>query len=208
MTLNLDPTNPTEGGDPDEFTDTHTPLVSNPLVSNLNPASPLVSNNALNPLVSNPLVSNPLVSNSTLNPLVSNPLVSNPLLPDGTEVHDIIDTSWKVTGGGTVASAMTAAVNVANAQALDGHFLFQLVISQDVHLRRSRPAAAPRTCIQDQIISSIPNPLVSNPLVSNPLVSNPLVSNPLVSNPLVSNATFALSAPGRRPGRLRRASPR
>ena len=43
--------------------------------------------------------------------------------------------------------------------------------------------------VQDQIISSIPNPLVSNPLVSNPLVSNQAL------NPLVSNATFALAPP-------------
>ncbi|HJR58889.1 MAG TPA: lectin-like protein [Vicinamibacterales bacterium] len=189
VTLNLDPTNPIDGAadpnNPNNFTDEHTPLVSNPLVSNLNPTSPLVSNNALNPLVSNPLV-----SNSTLNPLVSNPLVSNPLLPDGTEVHDIIDTSWKVTGGGTVASAMTAAVNVANAQALTGHFLFQLVIHKTSSYGGAAGCGA-KDVIQDQIISSIPNPLVSNPLVSNPLVSNPLVSNPLVSN-----ATFALSAPG------------
>jgi hypothetical protein len=189
VTLNLDPTNPVDGAadpnNPDNFTDDHAPLVSNPLVSNLNPQAPLVSNNALNPLVSNPLV-----SNSTLNPLVSNPLVSNPLLPDGTVVHDIIDTSWKVTGGGTVASAMTAAVNVANAQALTGNFLFQLVIHKTSSYGGAAGCGA-KDVIQDQIISSIPNPLVSNPLVSNPLVSNPLVSNPLVSN-----ATFPLSAPG------------
>jgi hypothetical protein len=193
VTLNLDPTNPVDGGadpnDPDNFTDEHTPLVSNPLVSNHGPQNPLVSNNSLNPLVSNPLVSNPLVSNSTLSPLVSNPLVSNPSLPDNTMVHDIIDTSWKVTGGGNVASAMTAAVNVANAQALAGHFVFQLVIHKTSSYGGAAGCGA-KDVIQDQIISSIPNPLVSNPLVSNPLVSNPLVSNPLVSN-----ATFALSAP-------------
>ena len=59
-----------------------------------------MSNRALNPLVSNPLV-----SNNSLSPLVSNPLVSNNLLPDGTVVYYIIDTVWKVTGDGTVASA-------------------------------------------------------------------------------------------------------
>jgi hypothetical protein len=185
VTLNLDPTTPTEAGDPNNFTDTHTPLVSNPLVSNLNPPAPLVSNKALNPLVSNPLV-----SNNTLNPLVSNPLVSNSAVPDGTPVYDVIDTTWKVTGDGTVASAMSAAVNVANAQALEGSYVFQLLI----HKTSSYGGAAgcdAKDVIQDQIISSIPNPLVSNPLVSNPLVSNPLVSNPLVSN-----STFALSAPG------------
>lgn len=185
VTLNLDPTTPTGGGDaPNAFTETHTPLVSNPLVSNLNPTSPLVSNAALNPLVSNPLV-----SNDSLNPLVSNPLVSNPLLPDGTQVYDIIDTTWQVTGQGTVASAMTAAVNVANAQALQGSFTFQLLIYKTSSYGGAAGCAA-KNVVQDQIISSIPNPLVSNPLVSNPLVSNPLVSNPLVSN-----ATFALSAP-------------
>jgi hypothetical protein len=189
VTLNLDPTTPTEGGDPNTFTDTHTPLVSNPLVSNLNPASPLVSNRALNPLVSNPLV-----SNDSLSPLVSNPLVSNTLLPDGTVVHDIIDTVWKVTGDGTVASAMTAAVAVANAQALEGSYVFQLIIYKTSSYGGSAGCGA-KNVLQDQIISSIPNPLVSNPLVSNPLVSNNAL-NPLVSNPLVSNSTFALSAPG------------
>ena len=164
--------------------------MSNPLVSNLNPPAPLVSNKALNPLVSNPLV-----SNNSLNPLVSNPLVSNSAVPDGTPVYDVIDTTWKVTGGGTVASAMSAAVNVANAQALEGSYVFQLLI----HKTSSYGGAAgcdAKNVIQDQIISSIPNPLVSNPLVSNPLVSNPLVSNPLVSN-----STFALSAPADGGGR-------
>ena len=47
-------------------------------MSNLTPATPLVSNTALNPLVSNPLV-----SNNALNPLVSNPLVSNGSLRKG-----------------------------------------------------------------------------------------------------------------------------
>ena len=56
-----------------------------------------------------------------------------------------------------------------------------------------------KNTLQDQIISSVPNPLVSNPLVSNPLVSNSAL-NPLVSNPLVSNSTFALSAPADGPG--------
>lgn len=194
VTLNLDPTTPVDAGSPNTFTDTHTPLVSNPLVSNLNPTSPLVSNTALNPLVSNPLVSNPLVSNSALNPLVSNPLVSNPALPEGTAVYNITDTTWTVTGQGTVASAMTAAVNVANAQALEGSYTFQLLIYKTSTYGGTVGCAA-KNVLQDQIISSIPNPLVSNPLVSNPLVSNSAL-NPLVSNPLVSNATFALSAPG------------
>ena len=103
--------------------------------------------------------------------------------------YNITDTTWKVTGAGTVASAMTAAVNVANSQALEGSYVFQLLIHKTSTYGGASGCDAKNT-IQDQIISSVPNPLVSNPLVSNPLVSNPLVSNPLVSN-----STFALSAP-------------
>ena len=134
------------------------------------------------------MVSNPLVSNNALNPLVSNPLVSNGSLPDGTPVYNITDTTWKVASNSNVASALSAAVNVANAQSLEGTFVFQLLI------HKTSTSAGSVGCtggnvVQDQIISSIPNPLVSNPLVSNPLVSNQAL------NPLVSNATFALAPP-------------
>ena len=74
------------------------------------------------------MVSNPLVSNNALNPLVSNPLVSNGSLPDGTPVYNITDTTWKVASNSNVASALSAAVNVANAQSLEGTFVFQLLI--------------------------------------------------------------------------------
>ena len=79
-------------------------------------------------------------------------------------------------------------MNVANAQSLEGTFVFQLLI------HKTSTSAGSVGCtggnvVQDQIISSIPNPLVSNPLVSNPLVSNQAL------NPLVSNATFALAPP-------------
>ena len=183
VTLNLDPTNDADPGNTNgTVNEDHTPLVSNPLVSN-HGATPLVSNAALNPLVSNPLV-----SNNALNPLVSNPLVSNGSLPDGTPVYNITDTTWKVASNSNVASALSAAVNVANAQSLEGTFVFQLLI------HKTSTSAGSVGCtggnvVQDQIISSIPNPLVSNPLVSNPLVSNQAL------NPLVSNATFALAPP-------------
>ena len=183
VTLNLDPTNDADPGNPNgTVNEDHSPLVSNPLVSNYTPATPLVSNTALNPLVSNPLV-----SNNALNPLVSNPLVSNGSL-EGETVYQITDTTWKVASNSNVASAVSAAVNVANAQSLDGTFVFQLLI------HKTSTSAGSVGCtggnvVQDQIISSIPNPLVSNPLVSNPLVSNQAM------NPLVSNATFALAPP-------------
>jgi hypothetical protein len=183
VTLNLDPTNDADPGNPNgTVNEDHTPLVSNPLVSNYTPATPLVSNTALNPLVSNPLV-----SNIAPTPLVSNPLVSNGSL-EGEMVYQIIDTTWKVSSGSNVASAVSAAVNVANAQSLDGNYVFQLLI------HKTSTSAGSDGCtggnvVQDQIISSIPNPLVSNPLVSNPLVSNQ------ATNPLVSNATFALAPP-------------
>ena len=123
VTLNLDPTNDADPGNTNgTVNEDHTPLVSNPLVSN-HGATPLVSNAALNPLVSNPLV-----SNNALNPLVSNPLVSNGSLPDGTPVYNITDTTWKVASNSNVASALSAAVNVANAQSLEGTFVFQLLI--------------------------------------------------------------------------------
>jgi N-acetylneuraminic acid mutarotase len=173
VTLNLDPTNPNvSSGDTDE---THNPLVSNPLVSN-----PLVSN----PLVSNLTAANPLVSN----PLVSNPLVSNPLVSNST-VYDITDVTWTVQNGGNTNSAYLSQIAVANAAALQGSYAFQLLIykkSMSAGLDGCNTTNVP----YDQIISSIPNPLVSNPLVSNPLVSNPLVSNPLVSN-----ATFNVAPP-------------
>jgi hypothetical protein len=183
VTLNLDPTNDTDPGNPNgTVNEDHTPLVSNPLVSNYTPATPLVSNTALNPLVSNPLV-----SNNALNPLVSNPLVSNGSL-EGETVYQITDTTWKVGSSSNVASAVSAAVNVANAQSLEGTFVFQLLIHKTSTSAGSVDCTAGNV-VQDQIISSIPNPLVSNPLVSNPLVSNQAM------NPLVSNATFALAPP-------------
>ena len=189
VTLNLDPTNDADPGNPNgTVNENHTPLVSNPLVSNHTLATPLVSNTALNPLVSNPLV-----SNNALNPLVSNPLVSNGSLA-GETVYNITDTTWKVASNSNVASALSAAVNVANAQSLEGTFVFQLLI------HKTSTSAGSVGCtggnvVQDQIISSIPNPLVSNPLVSNPLVSNEAL------NPLVSNATFALAPPESSPAR-------
>jgi hypothetical protein len=196
VTLNLDPTNDADPGNPDgTVNEHHTPLVSNPLVSNYTPATPLVSNTALNPLVSNPLV-----SNNALNPLVSNPLVSNGSL-EGETVYRITDTTWKVASNSNVASAVSAAINVANAPSLQGTFVFQLLI------HKTSTSAGSVGCVggnvvQDQIISSIPNPLVSNPLVSNPLVSNQ------AQNPLVSNATFALAPPAGSSAALSRAQMR
>jgi hypothetical protein len=198
VTLNLDPTNDADPGNPNgTVNEDHAPLVSNPLVSNHTPATPLVSNTALNPLVSNPLV-----SNHALTPLVSNPLVSNGTL-EGETVYNITDTTWRVASNSNVASALSAAVSVANAQSLEGTFVFQLLIHKTSTSAGSVPVVVDGrvvgctggNVVQDQIISSIPNPLVSNPLVSNPLVSNEAL------NPLVSNATFALAPPEPSPAR-------
>jgi hypothetical protein len=178
-TLNFDPTNPPyTGTDGDATSETHDPLLSDPVVTN-----PLVAN----PLVANPLVANPLVAN----PLVANPLVANPLVANAT-IHDMTDTTWTVQNGGTSASAYLNALNVGNLDALlqDDNYAFQLLIYKKAMVA-GLSGCQTINVPMDQIISSVPNPLVANPLVANPLVANPLVANPLVANPLVANATFA-----------------
>ena len=178
-TLNLDPTNPAYSGtDGDASTETHDPMLSDPVVTN-----PLVAN----PLVANPLVANPLVAN----PLVANPLVANPLVANAT-IYDMTDTTWTVQNGGTSSSAYVNALNVGGLEALlqDNNYAFQLLIYKKAMVAGLSGCQTINVPI-DQIISSVPNPLVANPLVANPLVANPLVANPLVANPLVANATFA-----------------
>jgi hypothetical protein len=169
VTLNLDPTNG-EAAAPSD-TETHNPIVTNPIVTN-----PIVTN----PIVTNDAAANPIVTN----PIVTNPIVTNDALADKT-VFGITDVTWTVTNAGTDATSYLSQVALSNFAHVRNNYVFHLFIY------KVASAAGVNGCqtmplSQDQILSSIPNPIVTNPIVTNPIVTNPIVTNPIVTN-----STFA-----------------
>jgi hypothetical protein len=173
VTFNVDPSNP---------------LVKNPLVKNEETHNPLVKNAEVtyplvkNPLVKNPSTQNPLVKNAfVVNPLVKNPEVTNPLVKNQT-VYDMIDTTWSTTNDGTVSSAYVPIINIDNYEQLKDSYLFQLFVFRVSTRAGVGPECQPVAIPYDQLITTVPNPLVKNPLVKNPLVKNPLVKNVEVTN--------------------------
>ncbi len=173
VTFNIDPSNPLVTNPLVTNSELHNPLVTNPLVTNPLVTNPLITNVAKrNPLVTNPLVTNPLVTN----PLVTNPLVTNQA------VFDVIDTTWMTQNDGTVSSAYLSLINIDNYEQLKDSYLFQLLIYRVGMKAGVNGSCQPIAIPFDQLITTVPNPLVTNPLVTNPLVTNPLVTNPLVTN--------------------------
>jgi hypothetical protein len=171
VTLNLDPTNGANAAATD--TETHNPIVTNPIVTN-----PIVTN----PIVTNTTASNPIVTN----PIVTNPIVTNDALADKT-VYGITDVTWTVTNAGTDATGYATRVALENFRALSGNYVFHLFIYK-VAAAAKADGCTTTAIPQDQILSSIPNPIVTNPIVTNPIVTNPIVTNPIVTN-----STFAAS---------------
>jgi hypothetical protein len=192
VTLNLDPTNPVFQNGANATTEKHNPLVTAPLVT-----APMVTA----PLVTAPMVTAPLVTASgQQNPLVTAPLVTAPLVtasaPSDWDGKNVTQYTWTVTGDtDTVNSGQYAQLFLDNGGALNSAYGSELrIFRRTSHTMVVSDPANPGKCMtisvpQEELISSIPNPLVTAPLVTAPFVGDN------AKNPLVTAATFVASPP-------------
>ena len=192
VTLNLDPTNPQFQGNAGANTEKHNPLVTAPLVT-----APLVTA----PLVTAPMVTAPLVTASGQQaPLVTAPLVTAPLVtasaPADWDGQNVTQYTWTVTGDAdTVNSGQYAQLFLDNGAALANAYGSELrIFRRTSHTMVVPDPANPGKCLtisvpQEELISSIPSPLVTAPLVTAPFVGDN------AKNPLVTAATFVASPP-------------
>lgn len=194
VTLNLDPSNPNVPPST-ASTEKHNPLVTAPLVT-----GPLVTA----PLVTAPMVTAPLVTASGQpNPLVTAPLVTAPLVTASAPADwngGVTEVTWTITGDNdTVNSGLYTQVFLDNAAAFSSAYGLELRIYRRTSYTMVVQDPDPMSptfgkCIsvsvpQEQLISSIKNPLVTAPLVTAPFAPEN------AANPLVTAATFAASPP-------------
>ncbi len=200
--------------------------VSNPPVSTLaserrtptifNPDDPT----STLPRVSNPQVVTPqVVTPQVVTPQVVTPQVVTPqvvTLPPsnselgGTQVYtNVTHYTWQVSNGGTVTSAYTPLLNIANQATLQGKRT-RLIIYKTYRTPTFKNTPDGCKVIEvphDEIISIIENPQVVTPQVVTPQVVTPQVVTPQVVTAQVQNSTFSV-APSDATPRVAMAAPR
>src|SRR5206468_3377333 len=150
----------------DATTEKHNPLVTAPLVT-----APLVTA----PLVTAPMVTAPLVTASGQQaPLVTAPLVTAPLVTASAPADwngNTTQYTWTVTGDtNTVNSGQYTQIFLDNFGALGNAYGSELrIFRRTSHTMVVSDPANPGKCLtiavpQEELISSIPNPLVTAPL--------------------------------------------
>jgi CARDB protein len=181
VTLNLDPTNAAFQNNATGNTERHNPVVTSPVVTSPVVTSPVVTSNYRSPVVTSPVVTSPVVTS----PVVTSPVVTSAVPSDWT--GGVTDFTWTVNGTDDIVNSGTyAQVFLNDAAALVNDYALELRIYRlTSHTLVSNCTAV--SVPDEQLISSIPNPVVTSPVVTSPF------QNPVVTSPVVTSATFALA---------------